>query len=381
MKRLVTVIGARPQFVKAATVSRVIANSFSEHIEEIIIHTGQHYDFNMSQVFFDELEIPRPYLNLKINSRLYTEQIPEMTSGLVHVLKELEPDAVLVYGDTNSTHAASLAAAELEIPLIHIEAGLRSFNAAMPEETNRIVADKNSTLLFVPTEKGMQNLSNESFELNRRPPFAKGSPGIFHCGDIMYDSALYFSKKSKEQSDILEKYHLSKVEFVLATIHRNTNTDDKERLNALFRSILNISVKFDIKIVVPLHPRTEKMMSESLSEELREKISTSKKLLLIPPVSYLDMIQLEGNCSLIMTDSGGVQKEAFFFKKPCIILRTETEWTELVDNGNAIIADADEEKIERAFTYLRGKRDFTWPSFYGDGKAAEFICKTIFEYI
>jgi len=381
MKRILTVIGARPQFIKAAAVSRSIRKYFSKDLEEVIIHTGQHYDANMSQVFFDELEIPKPYANLQIGGLSNDEQITSMRLGIKSMLDEINPEVVLVYGDTNSTHAAALATLDNNLPLVHVEAGLRSFNLSMPEETNRIVADKNSTLLFVPTIQGLTNLKNEGYNLNSSSPYSTQNPGIFHCGDVMFDNALHFSSIAKHRSKILDELGGLQRNFLLVTIHRNNNSDDSKRLTAILRALLDVANRYRLLIILPIHPRTQKMMDALLNENLLKDIEDNDFLRIIPPVSYLDMIQLESHAKLILTDSGGVQKEAYFFKKPCVILRSETEWTELVENGNAMIADADQERIMDCVDQLMRKTDYTWPSFYGDGNAAKFVCETIIEYI
>lgn len=381
MKKILTVIGARPQFVKAAAISRAIRLHYADALEEIILHTGQHYDANMSKVFFEELQIPKPYINLEIGGLPNAEQITKMQSGISDAIDKIKPDAVLVYGDTNSTHAAALAAAQRGVPLIHVEAGLRSFNLAMPEETNRIVADKNSTLMFVPTQQGMKNLADEGFNLNNKPPFNRANPGIFHCGDVMFDNALFFSEIAAKSSEILAKCEVEKKEFLLATIHRDNNTDDAERLGNIFNALLHISDENNISIIIPLHPRTRKMIDALEDNELKNRLIHHKFIQLINPVSYLDMIRLESNAAMILTDSGGVQKEAFFFKKPCVILRSETEWTELVANGNALIADADIDRIVSSFNALKNKKDYTWPAYYGDGNASQFICETIIQHL
>lgn len=380
MKKILTVIGARPQFVKAAAISRAIQLHFQDALQEVIVHTGQHYDDNMSKVFFDELKIPKPYVNLEIGGIANQEQIEKMQSALREVMQETNPNVVLVYGDTNSTHAAALVASEENIPLVHVEAGLRSFNLAMPEEINRIVADKNSTLMFVPTEQGLKNLAAEGFSLENKQPFTHLRPGIFHCGDVMYDNAIYFSEIAAKSSEILARCGVQMGKYLLVTIHRDNNTDNTERLSNIFQALIEIAENNVLPIILPLHPRTKKMM-EQLSESLKEQIKGCSYIKLIPPVSYLDMIQLESNAQLILTDSGGVQKEAFFFKKPCVILRSETEWTELVENGNALIADADTKRIISAFDELNKRKNFTWPAFYGDANAARFICETIISSI
>lgn len=380
MKKVMTVIGARPQFIKAAAISRVIRNEYSNVLEEIIIHTGQHYDANMSQVFFDELNIPKPYKNLEIIEESNDHQINRMTTALNSIIEEINPDIVLVYGDTNSTHAAALSAASKSIPLVHVEAGLRSFNLAMPEETNRIVADKNSTLLFVPTEQGIKNLKSEGFDLMSEPPFSQEKPGVFLSGDVMYDNSVYFRALANAQSKILELHGLKENNYLLATVHRDFNTDDGGRLSEIFKALSKIGSDYKLPIVLPLHPRTEKMMEKLLTVSQRSEINDHPYLKVIPPTSYLDMIELQSNAKLVLTDSGGVQKEAFFFQKPCVILRPETEWVELVQNGNALIGDADAERIYKCFQALMEEKNFTWPPYYGDGRAAYFICETIKSY-
>lgn len=376
MIKILTVIGARPQFIKAAAISRAIRLHFSSQLEEVIVHTGQHYDHNMSEVFFNELEIPAPWRNLEISGMDNATQIERMTVAICEVINEVNPHVVLVYGDTNSTHAAALAASQNKIPLVHVEAGLRSFNLEMPEEINRIVADKNSTLLFVPTEQGLDNLKEEGYVLDHPKPYSVNNPGVLHCGDVMYDNALFFQVKAENDSNILDKLNIENQRFVLATVHRNNNTDQPERLADIFMALVEIAESDSVKVVLPLHPRTRKMMT-ALPIEVQKAIANSSNLLITDPVSYLDMIQLESRASIIFTDSGGVQKEAFFFKKPCVILRSETEWIELVENGNAVIADADRTRIVTAYHRLSKRKDFTWPNYYGDGRAAEFICRTI----
>lgn len=381
MLKILTIIGARPQIIKAAAISRVIQNNFSKNLEEYILHTGQHYDANMSAVFFDELGIPKPNANLNVGSKKRDEQIAEMKRGITQILELEKPNCVLVYGDTNSTNAGSVAAAKMNIPVIHIEAGLRSFNDAMPEEANRIICDNFSTLLFCPTETAVQNLINEGFVKDTSPPFNFTNKKIYQCGDIMYDNSLHFSSIARKQSNILSVYGLVNNEFVLATVHRDYNTDSKENLNAIFNAFIRISDECNLKIVLPLHPRTEKILQMELHKNLLYNLTENDNIMLIPPVSYLDMIALESNSKIILTDSGGVQKESFFFKKPCVVLRSETEWTELVENGNNVLANADTKEIVDAFLKLYCKNDFTYPAYYGNGKAAEFICGEILTHI
>lgn len=377
MIKLVTIIGARPQIIKAAALSRVIKNKFSTQITEIIVHTGQHYDANMSQVFFEELQIPQPHYNLNVGSGSHGKQTATMITGIEEILIEEKPNAIVLYGDTNSTLAGAIAASKIHIPVVHIEAGLRSFNKAMPEEVNRIMCDHISTLLFSPTKTGYKNLLNEGFKENNASPYHTDNPKIYHCGDVMYDNSLHFSKILDEKTEIIKKLNLQENNFILATIHRNNNTDEPLRLNALFKSLNDISNENNIEVVLPLHPRTAKLLQTNLSAELYSEITANKKLKIIEPASFLEMIALEKNCKLVMTDSGGVQKEAFYFEKPCIILRPETEWVELVECGTAIICDADETKIKEAYTKLTVAKDLKFPKLYGDGNAAEFICNEI----
>lgn len=379
--KILTIIGARPQIIKAAALSRTIKNKFADKIKEVIVHTGQHYDENMSQVFFDELAIPHPNYNLNTGSGSHGKQTASMIEGIEEILLKEKPNAIVLYGDTNSTLAGAIAASKIAIPVVHIEAGLRSFNKSMPEEINRIMCDHVSTLLFTPTKAGFDNLLKEGFKENNQAPFSIDNPKIYHCGDVMYDNSLYFSAIAEEKTTILKTHDLKKAEFVLATIHRNNNTDEPLRLNALFNAINKIATENKIRFIIPLHPRTAKLLSKNLSSELYTAIKTSKYIKLIEPVSFLEMIALEKNAKLIMTDSGGVQKEAFFFQKPCIILRSETEWVELVNCGSAKITDADERKIVDAYNHFSKTTNLQFPSLFGEGTAAEFICEKILKYI
>ena len=385
--KIVTIIGARPQIIKAAALSRAIKNYFSSQITEIIVHTGQHYDENMSQVFFDELGIPAPNYNLSVGSGSHGKQTATMINGIEEVLLQEKPHAIVLYGDTNSTLAGAIAASKIHVPIIHIEAGLRSFNKAMPEEVNRIMCDHISTLLFSPTNTGFQNLLKEGFKKNPPLPYNANNPKIYHSGDVMYDNSLFFSKvaesilRQAQQPYILEKHQLTKNKFILATIHRNNNTDEPERLNALFKALYSLSEKHTLDVILPLHPRTAKLLSFNLNADLYTKIKNSTHFKIIEPVSFLEMIALEKNCNIVMTDSGGVQKEAFYFEKPCVILRPETEWVELVECGTAIIADANEAKIIEAYESLTSKSNLQFPPLYGDGKTAEFICSEILKHL
>ena len=381
MIKIVTIIGARPQIIKAAALSRAIKNNFSSQITEIIVHTGQHYDDNMSQVFFDELEIPLPNYNLNVGSGNHGKQTATMISAIEDVLLIETPNAIVLYGDTNSTLAGAMAASKIHIPVIHIEAGLRSFNKSMPEEINRIMCDHVSTLLFSPTKTGFDNLIQEGFLSQTNAPYSIDNPKIYHCGDVMYDNSLFFSKISDVKTSIINDLKLKNNGFILATIHRNNNTDEPIRLNALFKSLNDISINHQLQIVLPLHPRTSNLLDRNLSKDLAEAIRLNSNFKIISPVSFLEMLALEKNCCLVMTDSGGVQKEAFYFEKPCVILRPETEWIELLENGAALIADADENKIKFSFEQLIANKDLSFPKLYGDGNAAEFICSEIINQI
>lgn len=381
--KLVTIIGARPQIIKAAALSRAIKSHFSDRIQEVIVHTGQHYDDNMSQVFFDELQIPRPDYNLHVGSASHGVQTARMTEGIEALLIKEQPDFIVLYGDTNSTLAGAVAAAKIHVPIVHIEAGLRSFNKSMPEEINRIVCDHCSTLLFTPTKAGLENLKREGFSIDEGG-VSTGSttavptidnPKVYHCGDIMYDNSLHFANIAEEKTDIIQRLELVGKPFILSTIHRDSNTDHPERLGAIFDALIELSK--ENQIVLPLHPRTAKLLKTNLSNEKQTLVFSSPNIKLIPPVSFLEMIALERHAQLVMTDSGGVQKEAYFFKKPGIILRPETEWVEIVQTGNAILADADESRIMEAWQHFKNNPPTVFPEIFGDGHAAEFMLDKI----
>ena len=372
--KIVTIVGARPQIIKAAALSRVISYDFPE-IQEVIVHTGQHYDKNMSDVFFTELEIPKPQINLKVGSSSHGAQTALMIEKIEKVVEEYLPDVVVVYGDTNSTLATAIVASKLHIPIVHIESGLRSFNKKMPEEVNRILCDHVSTLLFSPTKSGFNNLLNEGFSKENSNNASADHPNIYHCGDVMYDNSMYFSKLSDENSDILEKLKLRNEKFILATVHRNDNTDSKIKLTDLFTTFLQITEIHKLKIILPLHPRTSKMMDQLLDSKLLKKIQKSNLLTIINPAGFLDMIALEKNAELIITDSGGVQKEAYFFKKPCIILRPQTEWIEIVETKSAVISDTNSKIILEATERFLSNPDLEFPEVFGNGNAASFIAQ------
>jgi UDP-GlcNAc3NAcA epimerase len=304
-----------------------------------------------------------------------------MIGGLEEILAAEKPDSVILYGDTNSTVAGALAASKMHIPVIHIEAGLRSWNKNMPEEINRILCDHVSTLLFAPTETAKRNLIREGFDPEETNiPASVNHPKIYNSGDVMYDNSMYFATLA-EKIKSMQGFDPCKQDFILATIHRDHNTDHPEKLTQIFEAFDKISRKNNITIVIPLHPRTSKLLKQNLPESLYDSVSNNLQVILLEPVSFLEMTALEMHATMIMTDSGGVQKESFFFKKPCIILRPETEWTELVEAGNAILADADCRKISDAYDRLKLNKDITFPPVFGDGKASEFICNEIYRNI
>ena len=364
--KIVTVIGARPQIIKAAALSRAIEEHFKNEVQEVIVHTGQHYDDNMSQVFFDELGIQQPDYNLGVGSASHGVQTARMIEGIEEILMKEKPDCLVLYGDTNSTLAGAIAASKIHVPIVHIEAGLRSFNKAMPEEINRICCDHCSTLLFTPTATGYKNLINEGI-----------TNGIYHCGDVMYDNTRHYANIADKKSQILDKEGLRGIDYVLCTIHRDNNTDQPERLNAIFKALLKISQ--NIKVVIPLHPRTSKLLSTNLEKSVFDKVTNNANIKILPPASFFDMINLERHAQMVVTDSGGVQKEAFFFQKPCLILRSETEWKEIVECGAAAITDADENRIVESFNNFIENPPHNYPEIFGDGNAAVFICKEMLE--
>jgi len=377
MIKILTIVGARPQIIKAAALSRAIKGSFSNSITELILHTGQHYDENMSQVFFDELGIPAPDYQLNAGSQSHGKQTAHMINGIEEILLKEQPNFLVVYGDTNSTLAGAIAASKIHIPIVHIEAGLRSFNKNMPEEINRILCDHASTLLFTPTATGLANLQREGFIVNNKPPYTADRSGVFHCGDIMLDNSIYFSSLASQQSVILSKEAIEPDNYLLVTIHRDNNTDDPSRLISIFEAIVQITKEHHCQAVIPLHPRTSKKLKNVLPQQLYEQVKRARLIKLFPPASFFDMIVLEKSARIVLTDSGGVQKEAYFFNKPCIIARSETEWVEIIEHKAGILADADTTRIIGAYNTLIERKDFRFPPIFGNGHAAEFICETI----
>lgn len=379
MLKLLTIIGARPQIIKSGAISRVIKNNYAGLVNEVIVHTGQHYDHQMSAVFFEELQLPEPDYNLRVGSGKQGAQTASMIVGIEEVIEAEKPDYLLIYGDTNSTLAGALAAAKLHVPLVHVEAGLRSFNKQMPEEINRILSDHVSTYLFPPTQTGYANLLNEGFRPNTQPPYTVDNPGIFRVGDVMYDNSLYFSALAAEQSTILERERLEPDAYVLVTLHRNTNTDQADRLNAIFTALQILATTYEAKLVMPLHPRTAKQMAALLEPALYQAVLANPAFILLPPVSYLDMIRLEQHAKLVITDSGGVQKEAYFLKKNCLILRAETEWVEIIAEGATRLCDADTGQILDGFLAYDQASDATFSQLYGTGQAAQSIVDVLFQ--
>jgi len=350
MKKIVTVIGARPQFVKAAVLSRKIEENFSDKFSELIIHTGQHYDQNMSDVFFEEMNIPRPHMNLEVGSGSHGAMTGRMLEKIEDVLLSEKPDFLLTYGDTNSTIAGALAASKLHIPVVHVEAGLRSFNMKMPEEQNRILTDRISTLLFCPTDTAVENLKDEGL-----------TEGVYRTGDIMLDASLYYRQDvTKPEFDI-------PADFILVTLHRAENTDDPQRL----RNIVQALSESGRNVILPLHPRTVKMLNQ-----FNLKFGDNVKI--VKPVSFFEMLYLESNCRMVVTDSGGVQKEAYFFKKPCVTMRDQTEWVETVNAGWNTIVGADKDKILQAID--RAEVLKLYPDLYGNGNSAQEMLNILSTY-
>lgn len=377
MIKLLTIIGARPQIIKASAMSRAIRNNFSGQIFEVLVHTGQHYDASMSQVFFDELEMPKENYNLQVGSGSHAVQTSQMMVKIEEILNEEKPNAVLLYGDTNSTLAAAVTAAKLHIPIIHVEGGVRSFNKKFPEEVNRLLCDHLSTLIFVPTHSGINNLLKEGFNTQNTPPYTSDNAGVFFCGDIMYDNSLYFGSQVEKRKEYLVDLGVQDREFALVTLHRPSNVDDPEVLANLLKTFLRISKNSKLPFVFPMHPRTKKIFEEQLDKLLIESISESE-IHLVQPASFIEMTLLENRAQIIFTDSGGVQKEAYYFNKPCVILLEETPWPELIESGTAILTGSSTEKIENAFSNLMSrKNELTFPTIFGDGQAASFICKKI----
>ena len=357
--KILSVIGARPQFIKAASLSRYL-KSISD-IKEIILHTGQHYDNNMSDDFFSELDIPKPDYNLRVGSDTHARQTAKMMIGIEDIVLKEKPDFILIYGDTNSTIAGSIAGAKLYIPIVHVEAGLRNFNKKIPEEINRIISDSISTLLFCPTETAVSNLRKEGI-----------TTGVYNVGDIMLETYLFYKNKALKKSYILNKLNLKSKEYILCTIHRASNTDNIENLKNIFTGLTNSIVT----IILPLHPRTKKIINQNVF--LKKYIGPNIKI--IDPVGYFDMICLEANAKKIVTDSGGVQKEAYFNKVPCITLFENTAWIETVEEGVNKIVEINPKSIkENVINFNTSKQNYG-KKIFGNGKTSEKIVKVLYQY-
>jgi len=374
---IVTVVGARPQFIKAGAVSRAIWAFNKEHskrqIREILIHSGQHYDYMMDRVFFKELELPEPDYHLGVGSGSHGRQTGMMLEKIEPILQKENPKVVMVYGDTNSTLAGALAAIKLHIPVAHVEAGLRSYNRDMPEEINRIVTDHLSTFLFCPTTQALRNLQKEGIREGN-------SSTVRRVGDVMYDSILYYSEVAETRSTILKDLNLgtpnSELDppnYFLATLHRAENTDNSQRLKSILRALDEIGR--DTPVILPLHPRTKKMM------RVYHLLSSSPRVRLIDPVSYLNMLTLEKNAKAILTDSGGVQKEAYWFRVPCFTLRNETEWVETVVSGwNVLVGTGTQRILKELRRVKRRRRSLERNKIFGDGKASRKIVHIVMQY-
>jgi UDP-N-acetylglucosamine 2-epimerase len=373
--KIVTIVGARPQFIKAGAISRAIQefNKRLQHrrykkrrIQEILVHTGQHYDYLMDKVFFEELELPRPDYHLGVGSGSHAKQTGMMLERIEPILQKENPKVILVYGDTNSTLAGALAAAKLRIPVAHVEAGLRSYNQSMPEEINRVLTDHLATVLFCPTTQSVRNLLKEGIKDG-------GTQVVKNVGDVMYDSILYYTKIAEKKSTILKRLDLITPNYYLATLHRAENTDGPRRLESILRALDEIGR--NTPVILPLHPRTKKMI------KAYRFFSKFKNIGFIEPVSYLDMLQLEKNAEAILTDSGGVQKEAYWLRVPCLTLREETEWVETVEGGWNVLVGMKTRKIVEGISHLEEKKKkFSLKEIFGDGKAGAKVVRNLMKY-
>lgn len=357
--KIITVVGARPQFIKAAAISRVIKKEYDSEINEVLVHTGQHFDNNMSNIFFEQLDIPKPKYNLEISGGSHGLMTGRMLESIEKVTLLEKPDYLLVYGDTNSTLAGAIVASKMHIPIAHVESGLRSYNMKMPEEINRIITDRISSLLLCPTKIAVENLNREGI-----------LEGVYNTGDVMYDAAIFYGKQVAKKSTFLENLGINDCEFVLATCHRAENTDDPIRLKEILNALVEVSL--NTKVVFPIHPRTKKLIQEYGFNHL------TKSLLITEPLDFIDMISLEKSAKMIFTDSGGIQKEAYFYGVPCITMRDETEWIETVTMGCNKVVGANKNKILEAYKYfLSSPPKMGNEKPYGSGKAANKIVNHI----
>ena len=382
MLKIMTILGARPQFIKAAVVSRAIGefNSASPRgtIKELIVHTGQHFDLNMSDVFFSEMSIPKPSKHLDINQMSHGAMTGRMVEAIESLLVKTSPDLVLVYGDTNSTLAGALAAAKLHIPIAHVEAGLRSFNRRMPEEHNRVITDHLSSLLFCPTSTSVSNLEREGLSDYPAADSAKSMhvmpPQIFQVGDVMYDASIYYYRQAKKKAAFAKKIIKERLQghrFALTTLHRQENTDNPDDFKAIISALIDVSKI--MPVVWPMHPRTQKVIkAQALNNVLKRA-----DIVVIDPVGYFDIIEFLENCAIVLTDSGGLQKEAYFFKKPCVTLRQETEWIELVEHGYNQVVGSNPTRIVNAVSHMLDAAMSFDQSLYGRGSAGTEIVSII----
>ena len=381
MIKLLTVIGARPQFIKAAAISRVIKETYQDQLEEVIVHTGQHYDPKMSEVFFEELKVPREKYNLQIGSAGHAVQTASMMIKLDEIVAKEQPNAILLYGDTNSTLAACLVGIKLHLPIIHIEGGVRSYNKKFPEEVNRLICDHMSSLVFVPSDDGMRGLKKEGFELDEISGKATADqPAVYRCGDIMYDNTLYFKELADERAnDFFESNQLPAEQYILGTLHRPSNVDDPQALKRILKAFNSIIATEDRAIILPLHPRTRSKID---AEPELEALLANPQLFVIEPASFIEMTILESHADLVITDSGGVQKEAFFHEKPCAIMLEETPWVELIATNAAFLVGNDDQLIcSKVHELLNPTAPLSFPPLYGKGDAAKFICEKIITHL
>jgi len=384
--KIVTIVGARPQFIKTSAIRRAIPriNRGKRRIQDILVHTGQHYDYMMDKVFFEELKLPNPDYHLGVGSGSHAQQTGKMLERIEIVLKKEKPDVVVVYGDTNSTLAGALAAAKLGIPVAHVEAGLRSYKRAMPEEINRLLTDHLSTLLFCPTDQAVRNLSKEGVRDG-------GTRIVRNVGDVMYDSILYYSKIAEKKSRILHDLNLvdpqsafpasprlrqggRNSQYYLATLHRAENTGDPKKLKSILGALNEIGK--ETSVILPLHPRTKKVM------KVHRLFSKFESIKFVEPVSYLDMLQLEKNAKAVLTDSGGVQKEAYWLSVPCFTLREETEWPETIESGWNVLVGTNPERIVKGASQTEGRRKYVKRNkIFGDGKASQKILQILAKHL
>ncbi len=377
MLKIITVVGARPQIIKAAAIARNVQTRFGKQINEIIVHTGQHYDAAMSGQFFTELGIPQPLYNLETGSGSHGAQTASMLAALEQTFEVENPDCVLIYGDTNSTVAAALAAAKMHIPVAHVEAGMRSFDKTMPEELNRVLSDHTSTFLLCPTATAVQNLRNEGFRESANTPNIN-HPLVANVGDVMYDNALHYTAGSEPECKV-RGIHLSTKMFMLSTLHRASNTADKTAVEALLATLCKVAASFGESIIFPMHPRTRHLLGATT--EVLDKIYAPTGLRIVEPLGYRDIIWCAKNASVVITDSGGLQKEAAYFGTPSVVLRDETEWVELVDQGFVQLIGNRTALLKDAVSTQRNFRGTLSGTPYGNGDAASKICELLLKHL